>query len=62
MLIYFKTLLYFCQCNSKIAQKIVYEEKVQLLKDKFTIMDCVVEEKWYHCWNIMINQSFSIID
>jgi hypothetical protein len=33
-----------------------------LERQKFTTMDCVVEEKWYHCWNIMIYQSFSIID
>jgi hypothetical protein len=36
MLIYFSTFLHFRQCNSKITQKkkIVYEEKVQLLKEK----------------------------
>jgi hypothetical protein len=88
----------------KFLKKIVYEEEVQLLKDKslrlqevvpsagttpneadvtssnppppflcghvkkkkkeqkFTIIDCVVEEKCYHYWIIMINQSFSIND
>jgi hypothetical protein len=37
MLINFRTLIYFCQCNSKFLKKkkkIVYNEEVQLLKDK----------------------------
>jgi hypothetical protein len=67
MLIYFRTLIYFCQCHSKISRKNCLQGGSSTPKrQKFTIMDCVMEEKGYHCWNIMINQSFfnhfSIID